>query len=447
MYDENEKSELTDLDAANNDENANLSGIYGGSSFKDYTYSTYDYSSFYDENYSNSYEKADKEISKIAVEKDADKGADASESGNLNDSFEAFDSLNTVNSFEAFDSLNTVDVFNASEITNNMHNDSNNELNYSDPTVYLDEFLQESVNYDNAIENSVSANHNDREINIPGCIVLSLLTISFLTMLFGGAFSNTVINSISSFAPVIMIVVIGIIALTGVTPSIFLKHNDLYNKEVRTQNYVSEPDKQKLQKYLDIAGKTTFVANGSYCLTGTMRNKRKKSISTKYAVLVIFIFFAICNIFGYLMLDSGIEMLFILNGILLFSGAGIVLIFISTIEPAMRKKSELYSEPVDAVCVEVETRWSKTVTNGHRHKVYKPILYVRYNGNKYILFNDLSSNVCIPYVGQVMKIVMDKSNPSDFEMAGKNENNGELGLGIVFVIIPLILYIYMVILL
>ena len=57
MYNENDNSDLTGTESETTENNDNSSGTYGGS-FKDYTYSTYDYSSFYDENYSNSYDKS-----------------------------------------------------------------------------------------------------------------------------------------------------------------------------------------------------------------------------------------------------------------------------------------------------------------------------------------------------------------------------------------------------
>lgn len=444
MYNENDKPDLTGTESETTENNDNSSGAYGGS-FKDYTYSTYDYNSFYDENYSNSYDKAnnttDNSESQTSYSSTVDKLDDNKVSETLSDdsdsidSFKVFDNLNSVDSFDDFDILENANSINQNPSSNNI-----------DATVYLDEFLQESIDFYNSIENAVSSKHKKKEINIPGCIVLSLFGISLFMILFGGVFTNSILSTMHNFAAIFAVVLFFITILLGIKPSIFLSHDDFRSKEINLQNIEDRLDTQKVQYYLDSVGKTTFKANKSYCLTGATFYGKKKSLSLKYALLTILLLFVICNTFGYIMMSSQIPVLLTLNFLLCFASAGIVFLFVGIIEPSMRIKSGLYSEPINAVCVEVDSHMSTYHRNGHtsHHRVYQPILYVRYNGHKYIIFDNLFTNTYIPYVGELIQITVNKNNPSDYEIVSSKTNNNYLMIGIVFFLIPLCLFIYMV---
>lgn len=418
MYNENDKTDLTGTESETTENNDNSSGTYGGS-FKDYTYSTYDYSSFYDENYSNSNDKAnnttDNSESQTSYNSTVDELDDNKVSETLSDdsdsidSFKIFDNLNSVDSFEALDCTNSVNTFNST--SNNLNNSTNNSQQTvppdEDATIYLDDFWNEAVNYNNSLSNSQKRQNKYKRLNIPGVTIVSIGILSMVLIAIGAICGGNVEYILTGVGPVMFVLALmsAIIldTFTKYKMSIFIINPDFLQNEIPSQN---------IDLYLNLTGKKSFRAQRSYCLTGPSVNERPKVLCVKYALLTVLAVFTIGNIISYIKYGPQWSNILALDAVLLFPCIGICMFYI-VIEQQLQQKSDYYDETVDAVCVEVDSRISrKRVGSGHSTRVYRPILYTRCkNGHKYILMNNVYTNTHIPYIGEVYKLKVNSRNP------------------------------------
>ena len=418
MYNENDKTDLTGTESETTENNDNSSGTYGGS-FKDYTYSTYDYSSFYDENYSNSYDKTnnttDNSESQTSYNSTVDELDDNKVSETLSDdsdsidSFKIFDNLNSVDSFEALDCTNSVNTFNST--SNNLNNSTNNSQQTvppdEDATIYLDDFWNEAVNYNNSLSNSQKRQNKYKRLNIPGVTIVSIGILSMVLIAIGAICGGNVEYILTGVGPVMFVLALmsAIIldTFTKYKMSIFIINPDFLQNEIPSQN---------IDLYLNLTGKKSFRAQRSYCLTGPSVNERPKVLCVKYALLTVLAVFTIGNIISYIKYGPQWSNILALDAVLLFPCIGICMFYI-VIEQQLQQKSDYYDETVDAVCVEVDSRISrKRVGSGHSTRVYRPILYTRCkNGHKYILMNNVYTNTHIPYIGEVYKLKVNSRNP------------------------------------
>lgn len=418
MYNENDKTDLTGTESETTENNDNSSGTYGGS-FKDYTYSTYDYSSFYDENYNNSYDKAnnttDNSESQTSYNSTVDELDDNKVSETLSDdsdsidSFKIFDNLNSVDSFEALDCTNSVNTFNST--SNNLNNSTNNSQQTlppdEDATIYLDDFWNEAVNYNNSLSNSQKRQNKYKRLNIPGVTIISIGILSMVLIAIGAICGGNVEYILTGVGPVMFVLALmsAIIldTFTKYKMSIFIINPDFLQNEIPSQN---------IDLYLNLTGKKSFKTQRSYCLTAPSVNERPKVLCVKYALLTVLTVFAIGNIISYIKYGPQWSDILALDAVLLFPCIGICMFYI-VIEQQLQQKSGYYDETVDAVCVEVDSRISrKRVGSGHSTRVYRPILYTRCkNGHKYILMNNVYTNTHIPYIGEVYKLKVNSRNP------------------------------------
>lgn len=418
MYNENDKTDLTGTESETTENNDNSSGTYGGS-FKDYTYSTYDYSSFYDENYSNSYDKTnnttDNSESQTSYNSTVDELDDNKVSETLSDdsdsidSFKIFDNLNSVDSFEALDCTNSVNTFNST--SNNLNNSTNNSQQTvppdEDATIYLDDFWNEAVNYNNSLSNSQKRQNKYKRLNIPGVTIVSIGILSMVLIAIGAICGGNVEYILTGVGPVMFVLALmsAIIldTFTKYKMYIFIINPDFLQNEIPSQN---------IDLYLNLTGKKSFRAQRSYCLTGPSVNERPKVLCVKYALLTVLAVFTIGNIISYIKYGPQWSNILALDAVLLFPCIGICMFYI-VIEQQLQQKSDYYDETVDAVCVEVDSRISrKRVGSGHSTRVYRPILYTRCkNGHKYILMNNVYTNTHIPYIGEVYKLKVNSRNP------------------------------------
>lgn len=418
MYNENDKTDLTGTESETTENNDNSSGTYGGS-FKDYTYSTYDYSSFYDENYSNSYDKTnnttDNSESQNSYNPTVDELDDNKVSETLSDdsdsidAFKIFDNLNSVDSFEALDCTNSVNTFNST--SNNLNNSTNNSQQTlppdEDATIYLDDFWNEAVNYNNSLSNSQKRQNKYKRLNIPGVTIISIGILSMVLIAIGAICGGNVEYILTGVGPVMFVLALmsAIIldTFTKYKMSIFIINPDFLQNEIPSQN---------IDLYLNLTGKKSFRAQWSYCLTAPSVNERPKVLCVKYALLTVLTVFAIGNIISYIKYGPQWSDILALDAVLLFPCIGICMFYI-VIEQQLQQKSDYYDETVDAVCVEVDSRISrKRVGSGHSTRVYRPILYTRCkNGHKYILMNNVYTNTHIPYIGEVYKLKVNSRNP------------------------------------
>lgn len=418
MYNENDKTDLTGTESETTENNDNSSGTYGGS-FKDYTYSTYDYSSFYDENYSNSYDKTnnttDNSESQNSYNPTVDELDDNKVSETLSDdsdsidAFKIFDNLNSVDSFEALDCTNSVNTFNST--SNNLNNSTNNSQQTlppdEDATIYLDDFWNEAVNYNNSLSNSKKRQNKYKRLNIPGVTIISIGILSMVLIAIGAICGGNVEYILTGVGPVMFVLALmsAIIldTFTKYKMSIFIINPDFLQNEIPSQN---------IDLYLNLTGKKSFRAQRSYCLTAPSVNERPKVLCVKYALLTVLTVFAIGNIISYIKYGPQWSDILALDAVLLFPCIGICMFYI-VIEQQLQQKSGYYDETVDAVCVEVDSRISRNrVGSGHSTRVYRPILYTRCkNGHKYILMNNVYTNTHIPYIGEVYKLKVNSRNP------------------------------------
>lgn len=265
MYNENDKTDLTGTESETTENNDNSSGTYGGS-FKDYTYSTYDYSSFYDENYSNSNDKAnnttDNSESQTSTvdELDDNKVSETlSDDSDSIDSFKIFDNLNSVDSFEALDCTNSVNTFNST--SNNLNNSTNNSQQTvppdEDATIYLDDFWNEAVNYNNSLSNSQKRQNKYKRLNIPGVTIVSIGILSMVLIAIGAICGGNVEYILTGVGPVMFVLALmsAIIldTFTKYKMSIFIINPDFLQNEIPSQN---------IDLYLNLTGKKVLEPSG-----------------------------------------------------------------------------------------------------------------------------------------------------------------------------------------
>ena len=268
MYNENDKTDLTGTESETTENNDNSSGTYGGS-FKDYTYSTYDYSSFYDENYSNSYDKAnnttDNSENQTSYNSTVDELDDNKVSETLSDdsdsidSFKIFDNLNSVDSFETLDCTNSVNTFNST--SNNLNNSTNNSQQTvppdEDATIYLDDFWNEAVNYNNSLSNSQKRQNKYKRLNIPGVTIISIGILSMVLIAIGAICGGNVEYILTGVGPVMFVLALmsAIIldTFTKYKMSIFIINPDFLQNEIPSQN---------IDLYLNLTGKKVLKPSG-----------------------------------------------------------------------------------------------------------------------------------------------------------------------------------------
>lgn len=449
MYNENDKTDLTGTESETTENNDNSSGTYGGS-FKDYTYSTYDYSSFYDENYSNSYDKTnnttDNSESQNSYNPTVDELDDNKVSETLSDdsdsidAFKIFDNLNSVDSFEALDCTNSVNTFNST--SNNLNNSTNNSQQTlppdEDATIYLDDFWNEAVNYNNSLSNSQKRQNKYKRLNIPGVTIISIGILSMVLIAIGAICGGNVEYILTGVGPVMFVLALmsAIIldTFTKYKMSIFIINPDFLQNEIPSQN---------IDLYLNLTGKKSFRAQRSYCLTAPSVNERPKVLCVKYALLTVLTVFAIGNIISYIKYGPQWSDILALDAVLLFPCIGICMFYI-VIEQQLQQKSGYYDETVDAVCVEVDSRISRNrVGSGHSTRVYRPILYTRCkNGHKYILMNNVYTNTHIPYIGEVYKLKVNSRNPLCYVQLESTFRNAFLWFSILWIALSGLGYIF-----
>lgn len=449
MYNENDNTDLTGTESETTENNDNSSGVYG-SSFKDYTYSTYDYNSFYDENYSNSYDKAnnttDNSESQTSYNSTVDKLDDNKVSETLSDdsdsidSFKNFDNLNSVDSFEAFDSTNVVNAFNST--SNNLNNSTNNSQQIvppdEDATIYLDEFWKEAVNYNNSLSKIQKRKNKLKLMHIPTIIAF---IIAILTIVFGyigistSGVASSIFHDISNGLFFLTFFVIIIV-------SIFFRRD--YASDFRPKYLKDILNYQNIDSYLYYSGRTTFKSKVPYCLTEPASYEETKKMCTNYIIFSVLTLFVIGNIITFMRFGMSITPIFVSNIILIFPCVGLIIIF-NALDPYMQLKSGYYDETVEAVCVEVESkiRRSSSVSSNSNTTtvVYRPFLYARCNnGQKYILFNDSFNNFHIPYVGEITKLKLNSHNPLKFVVIKSKLSDKKLWFGIIWLILGGLIY-------
>ena len=449
MYNENDNTDLTGTESETTENNDNSSGTYGGS-FKDYTYSTYDYNSFYDENYSNSYDKAnnttDNSESQTSYNSTVDKLDDNKVSETLSDdsdsidSFKIIDNLNSVDSFEAFDSTNVVNAFNST--SNNLNNSTNNSQQIvppdEDATIYLDEFWKEAVNYNHSLSKIQKMKNKLKLMHIPTIIAF---IIAILTIVFGyigistSGVASSIFHDISNGLFFLTFFVIIIV-------SIFFRRD--YASDFRPKYLKDILNYQNIDSYLYYSGRTTFKSKVPYCLTEPASYEETKKMCTNYIIFSVLTLFVIGNIITFMRFGMSITPIFVSNIILIFPCVGLIIIF-NALDPYMQLKSGYYDETVEAVCVEVESkiRRSSSVSSNSNTTtvVYRPFLYARCNnGQKYILFNDSFNNFHIPYVGEITKLKLNSHNPLKFVVIKSKLSNQKLWFGIIWLILGGLIY-------
>ena len=314
---------------------------------------------------------------------------------------------------------------------------------------YLDEFFDEASSKYKALEESVSSKHKDKEINIFGCIIYLLYATAIIILLIGKNSSNPTLKTLYSFAPVFIIIlaVISVLlrTLAGVKVSIFFTKEEFMRQEMDSQLYMFKADENKLKKYLGAVNKKVFKGEQSYCITGPTCPAKTVSM-VKYALLTCLLVCGGCNIFAISKdgIHRGAQVCLEIM-LLCFVVMGIFIFFEGVLSPYLKHKSNHYDEIVDAVCVEVDQSYVEEKDH-RRISVYQPILYTRCsNGHKYILCNNSYSNRNIPYVGKIIKIKVDSSNPINYHPIDYHINKDFLLVGICFTVFPLFAYIWLII--
>ena len=424
MYNENDNSDLTGTESETTENNDNSSGTYGGS-FKDYTYSTYDYSSFYDENYSNSYDNAN---------------------NTTDDSFNDYDNENSFSNYKNSGSVGTFNTYNPYNVTGSDNNSTNVYQKYNetqeDATTYLDNFLKEAVNYNHSLSKTQKRQNKLRLMHIPTIIAF---IIAILTIVFGyiGISTSGVVSSIFHdlsnglfFLTFFVIIIV----------SIFFRRD--YSSDFRPKYLKDILNYQNIDSYLYYSGRTTFKSEVPYCLTEPASYEETKKLCTNYIIFSILTLFVIGNIITFMRFGMSIVPIFVSNITLIFPCVGLIIIF-NALDPYMQLKSGYYDETVEAVCVEVESkiRRSSSVSSNSRTTtvVYRPFLYARCNnGQKYILFNESFNNFHIPYVGEITKLKVNSHNPLKFVVIKSKLSNQKLWFGIIWLILGGLIYLSVV---
>ena len=424
MYNENDNSDLTGTESETTENNDNSSGTYGGS-FKDYTYSTYDYSSFYDENYSNSYDNAN---------------------NTTDDSFNDYDNENSFSNYKNSGSVGTFNTYNPYNVTGSDNNSTNVYQKYNetqeDATTYLDNFLKEAVNYNHSLSKTQKRQNKLRLMHIPTIIAF---IIAILTIVFGyiGISTSGVVSSIFHdlsnglfFLTFFVIIIV----------SIFFRRD--YSSDFRPKYLKDILNYQNIDSYLYYSGRTTFKSEVPYCLTEPASYEETKKLCTNYIIFSILTLFVIGNIITFMRFGMSIVPIFVSNITLIFPCVGLIIIF-NALDPYMQLKSGYYDETVEAVCVEVESkiRRSSSVSSNSRTTtvVYRPFLYARCNnGQKYIMFNESFNNFHIPYVGEITKLKVNSHNPLKFVVIKSKLSNQKLWFGIIWLILGGLIYLSVV---
>ncbi len=424
MYNENDNSDLTGTESETTENNDNSSGTYGGS-FKDYTYSTYDYSSFYDENYSNSYDKSN---------------------NTTDDSFNDYDNENSFSNYKNSGSVGTFNTYNPYNVTGSDNNSTNVYQKYNetqeDATTYLDNFLKEAVNYNHSLSKTQKRQNKLRLMHIPTIIAF---IIAILTIVFGyiGISTSGVVSSIFHdlsnglfFLTFFVIIIV----------SIFFRRD--YSSDFRPKYLKDILNYQNIDSYLYYSGRTTFKSEVPYCLTEPASYEETKKLCTNYIIFSILTLFVIGNIITFMRFGMSIVPIFVSNITLIFPCVGLIIIF-NALDPYMQLKSGYYDETVEAVCVEVESkiRRSSSVSSNSRTTtvVYRPFLYARCNnGQKYIMFNESFNNFHIPYVGEITKLKVNSHNPLKFVVIKSKLSNQKLWFGIIWLILGGLIYLSVV---
>ena len=421
MYNENDKPDLTGTENETTENNDNSPGTYGGS-FKDYTYSTYDYNSFYDENYSNSYDKTN--------------------DTNSVDSFNNFDNENSFGNYKNSSSVETYNTYNSYNVTGSDNNSTNVYQKYNetqeDATAYLDNFLKEAVNYNHSLSKIQKRKNKLKLMHIPTIIAF---IIAILTIVFGyigistSGVASSIFHDISNGLFFLTFFVIIIV-------SVFFRRD--YASDFRPKYLKDILNYQNIDSYLYYSGRTTFKSEVPYCLTEPASYEETKKMCTNYIIFSILTLFVIGNIITFMRFGMSITPIFVSNIILIFPCVGLIIIF-NALDPYMQLKSGYYDETVEAVCVEVESkiRRSSSVSSNSSTTtvVYRPFLYARCNnGQKYILFNESFNNFHIPYVGEITKLKLNSHNPLKFVVIKSKLSNQKLWFGIIWLILGGLIY-------
>lgn len=425
MYNENDNFDLTDLKNKTFEENSTSSDTYGGS-FKDYTYSTYDYNSFYDENYSNSYDKSD-DFTDNLVESVDNYGIDSYDNPKNSVEDSNIDSFNNSGNFT--DSLIS-DSYNNSGSNNNQNQEPVSPEN--DATVYLDKFLDEAID----VYNSNNIERKSKQLNIPAIILISILAISFILIMLCTIATGPLVDTLSSIGAVSFTIAFLISWILQVTTKFTLTIFKLN----RTPNYLKDKfNMQYLENSLNLLGKKSFNQKNSYCLTGPSYNIRRKPIYIKYAFPTAVFVFIILNIISYIRRAPDRSVMSFIAFILIFLFIEIFMLF-CCFEDFFQLKSGFYNETVNAVCIEVNSRIVSS--NGHRHRIYEPILYMRCNnGHKYILVDFIVNSQAIPYVGEITKLKVNSTNPLCYIPLKPRISDSRFRMTITSIFLTLIMYI------
>ncbi len=448
MYNENNDSDKTDETNEYSDSlNESSTNDTYGRTFKDYTYSAYDYTSFFDENYGNSSDNSDTASDNHNTSDNlTDNFKTASVPDNSEDNYfstinnshsvesddkvsKAVDINNDISpdSFESFNNLNTVDSYNA--FNNSSPNPDNHNDTVSpddDPTIYLDEFLDAAVN---------NRPNKGRYLNIPGISIISMAILSFLLMFIGALTDNESLLTIGPILFVLTLIATFIILLfTKYNLSIFIVDSYEAAKGLPVHN---------IDTYLGLTDKKNFKSHNSYCLNGPTFNVKSKSPAIKYALITVLLVFIAGSIFAYNLQGPELSKVISLDGVLLFPCIGILLMFYHFNSYILLKNGH-YNETVNAVCVEVTSRRSHS-SDGHSTRIYRPILYGRCNnGHKYIFLDHPYTNTHIPYIGEVVKLKVNSSNPLSYFVYTPLYKNPYFKFDILYFIVSFTMYIWLV---
>ncbi len=304
--------------------------------------------------------------------------------------------------------------------------------NENDATVYLDKFLDEAID----VYNTNDIERKSKQLNIPAIILISLLVISFMLMVLCTVVNDPLRNIFAHVGPIVFMISFMIAFILQISTKFTLT----ILKENRNPHYLKDNfNMQYLENSLNLLGKKSFNQNNSYCLTGPSYNITRKSIYIKYAVPTALLVYVILNIISYIIQAPNWSGILFAGFILIFLFIEIFMLF-SCFEDSFQLKSGFYNETVNAVCIEVNSRIVSS--NGHRHRIYEPILYIRcHNGHKYILVDVTVNSESIPYVGEITKLKVNSTNPLCYIPLKPKISDTRLRMSIDSIVVTLIMYI------
>lgn len=115
----------------------------------------------------------------------------------------------------------------------------------------------------------------------------------------------------------------------------------------------------------------------------------------------------------------------------IFTLVGIGLI---AVPPIMHKiKMNMYTMPIDAVCIDLDCRISRS-KHGGRTVLYAPSWEYEYNGNMYTYKESTYTNLNVPKVGAVYQMLMNPDEPGELYRPSKSVRTLLLIIGLAFAV-------------